>query len=240
MVKGAVVFGVFAAVSILLVSMYEYLVLSPYFTLQTVDVQGADADIARELTDDCGLNSGVSLLSLNLTDLKAQMEMHPWIRSVELVRKFPHTLIVEAEQNVPCAIVLKERLYYMNRRGELFKAVEESESIDFPIITGPGSEVADWGKGLLAATRVMQGLEGETGLWSLRRLSEIHVGPRGEVSLYFGHMAAKIMLPERGLADKIQGFKKVAEHLYQTGQMRQVTGINMDYEGGAVVSFRKG
>jgi hypothetical protein len=147
---------------------------------------------------------------------------------------------VEVEQHVPSALVLKERLYYMNRHGELFKAVEESDPIDFPVITGPGPDPADWERSLSAAMRVMQGLEGETGLWALGRLSEIHVGPRGEVSLYYGHMAAKIMLPEKGLAEKIQGFKKVAEHLHQTGKMRQVTGINMDYEGGAVVSFRKG
>lgn len=239
-IVGAATFAVVMAVSILLVSMYEYLVASPYFRLETVDVQGVDEEMARELTGDCGLDPGVSLLSIRLTDLKEQMEMHPWVRSVRLVRKFPHTLIVEVDPHVPYAIVLRERPHYMNRHGEVFKAVEESEPIDFPIITVADWEAADGDKDLLAATRVMQALEGETGLWSLSRLSEIRVGPRGSVSLYFAHTAAKIMLPEQDLPNKVQGFKKVAEHLYQTGKIRQVTGINMDYEGGAVVSFKKG
>jgi cell division protein FtsQ len=238
--KGFLVLGVLGLVSVSFVSIYGYLVTTPYLKLQRVEMTGLDARFMHELVDRCRLSSEISLISLRLDHLKADMEKHPWVRSVSLERRFPNTLVVTAEQQEPSALVLMGKLYYMNRQGEIFKEVEASDPIDFPVVTGVSEDKQALESQLKLTARVLRRLEREKGPWSEKDLVEIHLREHGGLSLYFSHLAAEIRLSDGELGNKINGLKKVAEHLRKTGRIRQVTGIDLDYEDGAVVSFGKG
>ncbi len=230
--------AVIAVVSLSFISFYHYLLTSPYMKLEHVDMKGVDGKIRNELIEMCGLNSEQSLLGLNLNKLKKRMDEHPWVRSVKLERRFPHTLIVEAEKQIPTALALTDRFYYVNQRGEIFKMVSESDDNDFPIITGLSKNRSRAQEQLDKTMHVINILESEEDLWSLEGVSEIHLRKNGEISLYFNHLRAEVTFMWNEFGDKIDGLKKVAEHLNQTGKIDTVTHINLNYEDGAVVSFR--
>lgn len=230
--------AVMAAVSLSFLSLYHYLLTSPYMKLEQVDMKGVDGKIRNELIEMCGLNFDQGLLGLNLNKLKNRMEKHLWIRSVKLERRFPHTLIVEAEKHVPAALALTDRFYYVNRWGEIFKTVSESDDNDFPIITGLSRNSSRAREQLGKTMHVITVLESEDGLWSLEKVSEIHLKKDGEISLYFNHLKAEITFMWNELGNKIDGLKKVTKHLNQSGKIDAVTHINLNYEDGAVVSFR--
>jgi cell division protein FtsQ len=238
--KVFLVFTVIVVISLSFLFLYRCMLSSPHMKLEQVDVEGVDEEIRRELIQLCGLNSDISLLALNLNQLKQQMGTHPWIRSVTLKRRFPHTLIVRAEKEVPLALVVMDRIYYVNRWGKIFKEVSESEDMDFPFITGFSKQGSKVQKQLDMAAYLMRTLESEEGLWSLDELSEIHIENDGGMSMYFGHLAAEIKVRCEDLASKMEGLKRVTEHLSQTGRIHQVTGIDLNHVDGAIVSFRKG
>lgn len=230
-----------ALISLSFVLLYYYLLSSPHMKLERVDMEGVDRNIRQELIETCGLHPNLSLLELNLNELKEKMEQHPWIRSVKLIRRFPHTLIVQAEKESPSALVLLEKVSYMNHWGEVFTQVKEWEDMDFPIITGvSGKDPKALKEKLEMVSTILKVLEPEKGLWSLNELSEIHVNRDGRMSIYFSHMNAEIKLMSRDLQSKMDGLKKVAEHLRSTGRIHQVTSINLNHADGALVSFRKG
>ncbi len=237
--KGSLLIFFVVMISVSFLFIYQYLVESPYMKLQEVDFQGVGPEIRRELIEMCGLHPELSLLVLRLNELKQKMEKHPWIRSVELERRFPHTLVVFAKKQVPSALVLKDGAYYMNKWGEIFKKVGGSEEMDLPFITGISSEQPHAKRDLIKAAHVIRILGSEEGPWSLKGLSEIHVNRDGSVSLYFDHLAAEVRSTELDLKMKLEGLKKVAEHLNRTGRINQVTGIDLNCLEGAVVSFRK-
>ncbi len=230
--------AVIAAVSLSFLSIYHYLLTSPYMKLEQVNIKGVDEEIRNDLIEMCGLNSEQSLLGLNLNKLKKRMEEHLWIRSVKLERRFPHTLIVEAEKQVPAALALTDRFYYVNRWGEIFKTVSGTDDNDFPIITGLSKNSSRAQEQLDKTMHVITVLKSEDDLWSLEKVSEIHLKKDGEISLYFNHLRAEITFMWNELGDKMDGLKKVAEHLNQSGKIDAVTHINLNYEDGAVVSFR--
>jgi cell division protein FtsQ len=230
-----------AVISLSFVFLYYYLLSSPYMKLKQVEMEGVDRKIRQELIEICNLNSDLSLLELNLNELREKMESHPWIRSAKLIRRFPHTLIVQAEKESPSALVLLEKVSYMNRWGEIFTQVKEWEDMDFPIITGvSGKDPKALKEKLEMASLILKVLKPEKGLWSLNRLSEIHVNRNGRLSIYFNHMNAEIKLMPCDLQGKIDGLKKVEEHLRSTGRIDQVTSINLNHVDGALVSFKKG
>lgn len=230
--------SVIIALSLSFLSLYHYLLTSPYMKLEQVDMKGVDGKIRDELMDMCGLNSDQGLLNLNLDKLKIRMEEHPWIRSIKLERRFPHTLIVEAEKQVPAALALTDRFYYVNQWGEIFKTVSKSDNIDFPVITGLSQDSSKAQDQLSKAIHVTRVLASEDDLWSLEKLSELHLRKDGGISLYFNHLRAEITFTWNELAVKMDRLKKVAEHLNQSGKIHLVTHINLNYADGAVVSFR--
>ncbi len=238
--KGGVCLGFVAGVSLLFLGFYQMVITSSYFRLEQVDVRGVDKEMGRELIRRAGLNSDSTLMQLTLRDLKRKMEEHPWVRSVDLERRFPDTLVIRAEREKPAAIVLEDSLYYMNREGELFKTVDGSDNANYPVITGvrPGRGEEKARLGEVAA--VLRELESEEGRWSLKELSEIHVGTEGRLSLYFRHMKAQIALTSEGAKMQLEGLEAVTEHLVATDRLREVKGIDLTYPDGAVVSFRKG
>ncbi|MCP4681433.1 MAG: FtsQ-type POTRA domain-containing protein [Desulfobacterales bacterium] len=254
-VKGSLLIAIVAMISLTFLSLYRYLINSPYLKLQQIDVEGVEQEIRHELIRLSGLDLDMSMLSIDLKKLKQKMEEHPWVRSVGLERRFPNTLIVYAENEIPCAIVVMDKLYCMNRWGEIFREVYDSDKMDLPIVTGISKQVPVKRKQLKRAARIIRVLESEEKLLSLSQLSEVNLKKDDGLSLYFSQWSAevKIMceLPAGTdsqqaeaqlmcLLNKMHGLRKVAEHLKQTGQIHDATIIDLDYADGAVVSFRKG
>ncbi|MBW1860856.1 MAG: FtsQ-type POTRA domain-containing protein [Deltaproteobacteria bacterium] len=227
-----------AMISMLFVYIYECLRTSPYIKLEKVIVTGVDGEVKREVLKMSGLNPDLSLLAINLDELKKKIERHPWIRSVNLEKRFPHTLIIRAEKEKPWAIVAMDKLYYMNRWGKIFKETDQKDDLDYPVITvfsmsGSGRE-----KHLKWAAHVLSILESEKGPLSLEDLSEVHVKKNRDVSLYFCSLPAVIKLRGRDLDTKIDDLRKVVENLNRTGRINMVRGIDLDVRNGAVVSFK--
>ncbi len=231
---------VLALISFSFLSVYHYLLTSPYLELDHVEVQGVQKELKAELLKRADLAPKVSLLALNLRALKKRLEEHPWIRSVQLERKFPHTLLVRAEKQEPRAILLCNGMYYLNRFGEAFKKVDSSEDSDFPLVTGlqeNSNRIQDELKG---AARLMEVLQEEKSPWSLAGLAEIHIEDENHSTLYFEHMEAGIRVSEKGIRKEIQELRRVVAHLVSSGKIAQVMAIDFGYTRGAIVSFRKG
>ncbi len=240
LIKGIVILTIVVIISLSFLFLYQYLFRSRHLKLEQVKVEGVKGKIRNELIKMCDLNSDLSMLALKLHELKAKMEKHPWVRTIKLERRFPHTLVIHVEKEKALALIVMEGLYYVNQWGEIFKRVHKSDNTDFPIITGL-SKGPDPRVPLMRAIRVLKALKSEKGLKSMGELSEIHLKDGNGMSLYFSRLKAEItLICCEDLESKMAVLKKVAKHLSQKGRIRQVKGIDLNYAGEAVVSFRKG
>jgi cell division septal protein FtsQ len=227
------------SMSLLFLYLYQYLITSPYLKLEEVLVTGVGQETKREIIDLAGLNSDMSLLALNLNEVKERMESHPWVRSVDLEKRFPHTLIINTERELPVALVVSDELSYMNRWGKVFKDVGWEEDKDFPLVTGTSKRGNISNEQLKIAAFVLDLFRSETGAWSHRELSEIHIGEDGDVSLYLLSIPAVIRMGSKELGIKKDELKKITDHLRDTGRINMVKTIDLNYGDGAVVSFKK-
>ncbi len=237
--KCFVVFSIIAVTSLSLMYCYHRLLTSPYMRLENVDVNGVEQDIRNDLINMCGLNADINLLALNMKDLKQKIEEHPWIRKIKLERKFPNTLIVDAEKQIPSALVVMDKIYYMNQHNEIFKQINDSDPIDFPVITGVSGKNRKSNWQLHRAGCAIKILKSQKKPWSLKELSEIHVMDE-DIYLYFKHFPAGINVTSDKLEYKIHGLRKVTKYLKKEGKAHKVTGIDLNSEDGVVVSFKKG
>jgi cell division protein FtsQ len=225
------------SLSLLFIYLYEYLASSPYIRLEQVIVTGVDENIKQDLIKMSGLNSDSSMLSINLNEIKENMERHPWIKSVDLEKRFPHTLLVNAEKETAAAMVLLDRLTYMDSSGRLFKDVEQEDDKDYPLITGVSKVGEIRERQLKTAATVLDLFRTETGAWSHREVSEIHISENCDISVYSTSLPTVIRMGRDQLEAKMDELKKITRHLNETGKMQMVRVIDLSYRDGVVVSF---
>ncbi len=231
--------GLLAVLSFLFLSVYQYLLTSPHIRLEQVVIEGVDKELKPELARMAQLSTETSLLAIRLNDVKKKMEKHPWIQSIRVERRFPHTLVIQAKKEEPRAIVvLNGRLHYMNLSGKIFVKADEKGAVDFPLITGISTTGTDKERQLKLAARILKGLERGKGACSLEELSEIHIEEKGRTSLYFCSLPAVITLDGTEFDEKIDDLTQLVQHLEETGKIHMVKRINLDYTDGGAVSFR--
>lgn len=227
-------------ISVLLLAGYQFLLQSPYIRLEQVIISGVEERIKRELVEISGLRRDMTLLAVNLRELKQNLEQHPWVKSVELEKRYPHTLEVRAKMEEPWALVSSGGLYYMDRQGRVFKEVGLAESVDYPVISGDFDDEEQRKRNLDMAAHVLKVLENSGPVWMREEISEVHFRNTGNISLYFQSLPAMVQVRAEDLERKIDELNRVVEHLRETDQIKRVTGINLHYRDGAVVSFRRG
>ncbi len=229
---------VVASISFLFIYLYQYLISSPYVKLKEVRIIGVDDKIKHELIEISGLNSEKSLLTLDLKATKKKMESLPWVRKVELEKSFPNLLLVRVEKEIPFAIVVLDKLYYIDRRGVPFKELEYNDNKDFPIITGIPFRSAARNHYMKLAAGIISSFESDKGAWSMDDLSELHFEKDESVSLYSTSTPLVLKMGYNKLAVKKKELKRILSHLKETGRIDMVKTIDLNYSDGAVVSFR--
>jgi cell division protein FtsQ len=229
---------VVVSLSLFFVTIYQYLLTSAYIKLEEVVITGVDGEMKHRLLEMSQLRFDLSLLAVNTRDLKRRLEKHPWIRSVDIEKHFPHTLMIHAEKQEPCGVVALDKLYYVNRHGEMFKEVDQDDALDFPIVTGLPPQGEDLQTKLRLATQVLDFLENHGGDWSERDLSEIHLEDHEYFTLYLRSIPGAVCLSRTSLETKLGKLNRVIDHLNKTGRTHMVRSINLDYGDGVVVSFR--
>ena len=141
--KGSLLVVALLGISFLFVTLYGYLLKSPYIKLEEVVITGVDEKLKSQLMEMAQLDFEASLLAINLKEVKSSLEKHPWVGSVDLEKHFPHTLMIRVEKEVPKAIVAMDKLYYVNPSSKVFKALDPSDETDFPVITGVSGKEED-------------------------------------------------------------------------------------------------
>jgi cell division protein FtsQ len=238
--KGTFLVTVLAVMSLAFLSLYGYLLTSSYIRLEEVVVSGVDEEMKGELLEMAHLNYEHSLLAIDLSEVQERLEKHPWVRSVNLEKSFPHTLLIRVEKEEPLAIALTDKLYYMDRWGRLFKELSLDERVDFPVITGLCEKDKEREDQIEAAVQVLHLFEGGEPPWDLSHLSEVHVKQDGAVELYVSFIPGVVKVRVNDLTAKLEELKSVVDHLVSTGRIHMVRTIDLDYGDGAAVAFEKG
>lgn len=225
-------FGLAYAVLLAVQGVHDYATTSPRFEVSSLifeQSEHVDDDRLRELL---ALEPGTNILALDLEELSARVVAEPWVKRAEVVRQLPDTLEVTVQEHEESAVVLAGHFYLANGEGELFKQVEGGERGELPIITGIDR------KALLAdrdaaEARVRRGLEvlALYGQKQRPRLSEVHLGSHGEVTLFTAEAATQIRLGRGEVAERLERFDALRAALGERAEHLAVVHLDHEVDG---------
>lgn len=215
----------------------NYLLDQPYFAVQEIKVFGADAADGAEIIARAGLRRGLSIWRIDAQGLEEKIRRHPWIKRVVVRKELPRRVIVDVEEWRPAGIVALESLYYVDADGVVFKAVAETDSVDFPLVTGLRAaslsphEPSTRGKlsQVLGLGREVE----EAGV----RLSEIRFSAEGNIVLYPAADRVPFAMGWGNWAEKVLRLKRFLR--VWDGQEAHFAGVDMRFEGQAVARLRR-
>ena len=225
------------ALSLAFVSGYQFLSSSSYFRLHNIVIKDVSDDFRRELIKISGLQEKDNLLSIESSTIRKKIESHPWIRSVFLKKEFPHTLYITVESEKAVAVVIRERMSFMNKKGIIFKDVESNDCIDFPVVTGLMKGDEKHSVKLKGAASLINAIRFCDSSLLIKTLSEIHVEEEGAYIAYFKELPFKVFFGQNDFERKIGSLIDIISHLRNTYRLDQAKSIDLNYSDRVVVAF---
>lgn len=104
--------------------------------VEHVRFDGATRSSPAELRHLARVRNGVSLWSIDLDAVAAQVRKHPWVARAIVERSWPNTIQVTVVEHDPVALLAWEGgLYYVDLQGRPFLKAGNAD-LDYPLITG--------------------------------------------------------------------------------------------------------
>jgi len=225
---------------------YQALERSDIFRLTTVSIQGNRMTRQAQILDLGSIEQGVNLLSFDVGLAEERISRHSWIDRVEIARSWPSTLKVRVYEHRPLAMVNIEKeegrsLYYVDHQGKVYALVDDSQDLDFPVITGvqstgdlTGTMIGD--KGLVAqAFQFLRLAAGGNPIVPLQTISEVNVSPEKGIVVYLVDHPFPIYMGYDNINTRYSQLVKLLERLYRKKKVQEIKEIRMDYQEGRIL-----
>ncbi|MCD6187377.1 MAG: cell division protein FtsQ/DivIB [Desulfuromusa sp.] len=210
----------------------QLLLASDLFRVERVEVQGNDRLSKGQVVALSDLEIGINTFNLDIGLIGRKIEENPWVESARVQRIFPRQIMINIEERQPVAIVNLGYLYYLDKQGEIFKVLDATDSLDYPIVTGfnyakAQAHNAEYAQQLKQAVKLLADLS-QRKLFSLEQVSEIHFEANGGLSLFTLAGGVKIKLGQTDYKRKLNRLERIYAQLQPKLQMLDYIDLNVD------------
>jgi cell division septal protein FtsQ len=239
-VRMAAAVVVISLISLVCFEVYGFVGKATFLRLDRIDVSGVKKLTRDEILAAASVKTGDDLLGLKLSRIGEQLGKNPWIASVRVRRNFPHSLSIDVTERHPVGVVSMGYLYYLDISGEIFKPLQEGDSLDYPVVTGLSEDdllrdpagAKETLKGVLALLQQLQ-KKRDGGGASLADISELHYDKGFGYTLFTMDRGLPIRLGMDDFNDKLDRLARIYSELQL--QMPKIEYIDLDYNDRIVV-----
>jgi cell division protein FtsQ len=232
-----VAYRVSGPVAIAAVSLREFVLDSPYFSVREIQVRGAEKVSGDEVIAMAGLRRGMSIWNIDLASIEKKIARHPWVRQVFVRREFPRRVIIDVEERKPKAIIALRKLYYVDSDGVLFKEVGPGENVNFPLLTGLRPEQLSAADPSMRK-RIQDALRlSEMMVQRSHSLSEIHFAKPDRLVVYTTAYPVALHMGWGNWAEKLSRMERLL--LLWKGNEERLASLDMGFRDQVVARLRR-
>ena len=207
------------------------------FSLKTIEVSNAKHLTRDEILGLAGVEPGKDLLHMNLKLMGDHLLQNPWVETVRINRYFPDGVSIAITEREPVAIVNMGFIYYLDKKGNVFKVLNHGDKLDFPVVTGfSEEELGNDPKGTkeaLEATCLLLKILHEKGAFILADVSEIHYDKGYGFTLFTATGALPVKVGSGDFTAKVERFARIYRDLMV--QIPSIHYIDLDYNDKIIV-----
>ncbi len=217
---------------------YASLLNDAYFSVREIKVKGGEKVGGKEIVAMAGLNHGMNLWSIDPKSIEKKVARNPWVKRVLVRREFPRRVVIEVEERVAKAIVVLNKLYYVDADGFVFKEVGDKESVNYLFLTGLQPEEA-LSQSQLSRRKIQDALRlNDLMAKGPLALSEISFRSRSGLVLYPMARPVALYMGWGEWKRKLQRLERVLA-LWK-GKEEALAALDLSFRGQVVARLRKG
>ncbi|MBL0226638.1 MAG: FtsQ-type POTRA domain-containing protein [Geobacteraceae bacterium] len=202
-----------------------------FFRLKNIEVSSAKRLTQEEILALVGVEAGQDMSRMNLKRMGEQLAQNPWVETVRIHRYFPDRLSISITEREPLAIVNMGYIYYLDRKGTVFKVLNQGDKLDYPVVTGFSEEEMNSNPAVtreaLKTTCELLGILQEKGSFILADVSEIHYDKGYGFTLFTNSGALPVKVGAGDFSAKIDRFARIYKDLMV--QRASLQYIDLDY-----------
>lgn len=222
---------------LLIVLLALYILLrSPLFEVQDVAVTGNQYLKAEKIVSVSGISIGENIFKINLHNAAEKLKIIPMLKSAEMDRELPSRVVIRVVERRPLALLpAGEGFVQVDGDGVYLQRGSPSD-LNLPVITGVKASIPPPGKpieaeGLSSALLVIEKMPPVL----IPQLSEVNIGPQGDVVLYTMDGVQCRLGGTEDLAEKGLVLSQVLDELKTKG--KKIEYIDLSYVGTPVVKY---
>jgi len=216
---------------------YRALGSTNFCRLKTIEVSSAKHVSRDEILSIAGVEPGSDLLRMNMKRMGEQLSRNPWVETVHVRRYFPDSLSIAVTEREPLAVVNMGFIYYLDKKGSVFKVLNQGDRLDYPVITGFSEEdLSSDPAGSREALRLscdLLNILREKGAFILADVSEIHYDKGYGFTLFTASGALPVKIGSGDFGAKVERFARIYRELM--AQRPSLQYIDLDYNDRIVV-----
>jgi len=174
------------AALLLVVAMALFVLYSPYFAVETIEVQGIQMLSQKELLEEAGLFPGMNLLQVRPSLISSRLLSNPWVEEVTVQRGLPGYVLVLVQEREPVVLVPNGSSFLCLDREARVLDTWTVAKVSLPFLTGfrvpartfPGQVLEDTTLRLVLAA--LASLSKST----LGMISEVHLDNESSITVY--------------------------------------------------------
>lgn len=178
---------------------------------------------------------GVNLWEVDLDRMEQVLQHEPWIKSVKIYRRYPHTLRVEVNAKDSVALILSHegKMQILSDDALLLPPISATQAPKLPVIQDQRVF-----RDTILRQRVVQLLREipEAGRLSRESISEVTINKNGEIWLEHLLLKTQIKLGEESIALKSARVSQVLEYMEHNNLNSRV--IDADFSKKVLVKLR--
>lgn len=110
-----------------------------YLEIRQINIEGNNRISMEQIKDWCGIRKGMNILSLDIDSIADIAEEQPWIRYLEVERRFPGSVSIKVEESTPVAVWEDDgKSFFLDEFGILLEEIDDKEIpfLGLPVLTG--------------------------------------------------------------------------------------------------------
>jgi cell division septal protein FtsQ len=211
---------------------------SELFRVSQVLVKGCDRVTEEEILQLSDVTDQDNLLSLDLKSIATSIEAHPWIHTVEVKRKLPDHLMITSKEHIPVALLNSDKMYLVDKKGEIIDELSTKERFSLPIITGIDPKNIKNHQIQKALELISMASKGARTL-GVNNISQIHIAGRDTLILYTADSSIPFYFDTENLRAQFSKAEKILYQLYRSGIYKKVAKVELDYGPGQALASLK-
>ena len=207
------------------------------FSLKSIEVTNTRHLTREEILGLGGIEPGKDLCRLNLKRMGEHILQNPWVETVRIHRYFPDAVSIAITEREPVAIVNMGFIYYLDKKGNVFKVLTQGDKLDFPVVTGFNEEeLGNDPKGTkeaLETTCELLKILRDKGAFILADVSEIHYDKGYGFTLFTASGALPVKVGSGDFSAKVERLARIYRDLMV--QLPSIHYIDLDYNDKIIV-----